>query len=104
MRCNACADGRCPLCVPTDVAGRGIDLPILELVIHAETLPRPTRQTLMPPLGAEGRADARRLGGWWSRAKTRAKRDVLLKFAKITGEWALPPSLTRCAPRIEGPP
>ena len=47
-------DGRARVCVATDVAARGIDLPNLELVIHAEL---PTNfETLLHRSGRTGRA------------------------------------------------
>ncbi|MBS2015684.1 MAG: DbpA RNA binding domain-containing protein, partial [Deltaproteobacteria bacterium] len=47
-------DGRARVCIATDVAARGIDLPGLELVIHAD-LPR-NRDTLLHRSGRTGRA------------------------------------------------
>ncbi|MFL1462296.1 DEAD/DEAH box helicase [Roseococcus sp. DSY-14] len=47
-------DGRARVCVATDVAARGIDLPDLALVIHAE-LPRDS-ETLLHRSGRTGRA------------------------------------------------
>jgi ATP-dependent RNA helicase DeaD len=40
---QAVRDGRARVCVATDVAARGIDLPGLELVIHADLPAMPTR-------------------------------------------------------------
>ena len=47
-------DGRARICVATDVAARGIDLPKLDLVIHAE-LPS-NHETLLHRSGRTGRA------------------------------------------------
>jgi ATP-dependent RNA helicase DeaD len=47
-------DGRARVCVATDVAARGIDIPDLDLVIHAD-LPR-TREVLQHRSGRTGRA------------------------------------------------
>ena len=47
-------DGRSRICVATDVAARGIDLPELDLVIHAD-LPV-NRQMLLHRSGRTGRA------------------------------------------------
>jgi ATP-dependent RNA helicase DeaD len=47
-------DGRARVCVATDVAARGIDLPNLELVIHADLPTNP--ETLLHRSGRTGRA------------------------------------------------
>ena len=47
-------DGRARVCVATDVAARGIDLPNLDLVIHAEVPSNP--ETLLHRSGRTGRA------------------------------------------------
>ena len=87
---QAMRDGRARVCVATDVAARGIDLPNLELVIHAE-LPS-NSETLMHRSGRTGRAGRKGVSALVVTPKTRAKAERLLKFAKITAEWALPPS------------
>ncbi|OAN72737.1 hypothetical protein A8B83_07535 [Rhodobacteraceae bacterium EhC02] len=87
---QAMRDGRARVCVATDVAARGIDLPNLELVIHAD-LPS-NSETLMHRSGRTGRAGRKGVSALVVTPKTRAKADRLLKFAKITAEWALPPS------------
>ena len=51
---QAMRDGRARICVATDVAARGIDLPNLDLVVHAE-LPS-NFETLMHRSGRTGRA------------------------------------------------
>ncbi|MDD3444584.1 MAG: DEAD/DEAH box helicase [Zavarzinia sp.] len=51
---QAVRDGRARVCVATDVAARGIDVPNLDLVIHAE-LPN-NRETLLHRSGRTGRA------------------------------------------------
>lgn len=51
---QAVRDGRARVCVATDVAARGIDVPDLALVIHAE-LPN-NRETLLHRSGRTGRA------------------------------------------------
>ena len=51
---QAMRDGRARVCVATDVAARGIDLPNLELVVHADL---PTNaETLLHRSGRTGRA------------------------------------------------
>jgi diadenosine tetraphosphate (Ap4A) HIT family hydrolase len=47
-------DGRARVCIATDVAARGIDLPNLELVIHADLPTNP--DTLLHRSGRTGRA------------------------------------------------
>ena len=47
-------DGRARVCVATDVAARGIDLPNLDLVIHADMPTNP--DTLLHRSGRTGRA------------------------------------------------
>ena len=51
---QAMRDGRARVCIATDVAARGIDLPNLELVIHAD-LPK-NREILLHRSGRTGRA------------------------------------------------
>ena len=54
---QALRDGRAQVCIATDVAARGIDLPGLELVIHADL---PTNaDTLLHRSGRTGRAGAK---------------------------------------------
>ena len=50
-------DGRARVCVATDVAARGIDLPGLALVIHAD-LPK-NKDILLHRSGRTGRADSK---------------------------------------------
>ncbi|WP_082766079.1 DEAD/DEAH box helicase [Paramesorhizobium deserti] len=51
---QAMRDGRARICVATDVAARGIDLPNLDLVIHADLPSNP--ETLLHRSGRTGRA------------------------------------------------
>ncbi len=51
---QAMRDGRARVCVATDVAARGIDLPNLDLVIHADLPSNP--ETLLHRSGRTGRA------------------------------------------------
>jgi ATP-dependent RNA helicase DeaD len=51
---QAMRDGRARVCVATDVAARGIDLPNLDLVVHAE-LPQ-NHETMLHRSGRTGRA------------------------------------------------
>ena len=51
---QAMREGRARVCIATDVAARGIDLPNLDLVIHAELPSNP--ETLLHRSGRTGRA------------------------------------------------
>ncbi|MEP2921832.1 MAG: DEAD/DEAH box helicase [Sulfitobacter sp.] len=83
-------DGRARVCVATDVAARGIDLPNLELVIHADL---PTNaDTLLHRSGRTGRAGRKGVSALIVPPKMRSKATRLLGWAKLKVEWALPPS------------
>jgi ATP-dependent RNA helicase DeaD len=83
-------DGRARICVATDVAARGIDLPNLDLVIHAD-LPM-NAETLLHRSGRTGRAG--RKGTCVVIAPAHRKRVALsiLRTAKIEAENIAPPS------------
>lgn len=83
-------DGRARVCVATDVAARGIDLPNLELVIHAD-LPS-NSDTLLHRSGRTGRAGRKGVSALIVPAKLRAKANRLIGGAKLKVEWAEPPS------------
>ncbi|MEM9837686.1 MAG: DEAD/DEAH box helicase [Pseudomonadota bacterium] len=87
---QAMRDGRARVCVATDVAARGIDLPGLELVIHAD-LPK-NREGLLHRSGRTGRAG--RKGTSVLIVPPRARRQVERLFgdAKVEAEWMSPPS------------
>ncbi|THH34369.1 DEAD/DEAH box helicase [Aliishimia ponticola] len=87
---QAMRDGRARVCVATDVAARGIDLPGLELVIHAE-LPS-NSEGLLHRSGRTGRAGQKGISALIVPPKITKKAERLLKFAKITAEWMVPPS------------
>ena len=83
-------DGRARVCVATDVAARGIDLPNLELVIHADL---PTNaDTLLHRSGRTGRAGRKGVSALIVPPKMRSKATRLMGWAKLQAEWALPPS------------
>ena len=83
-------DGRARVCVATDVAARGIDLPNLELVIHADL---PTNaDTLLHRSGRTGRAGRKGVSALIVAPKMRSKATRLMGWAKLQAEWALPPS------------
>ncbi|NGP18980.1 DEAD/DEAH box helicase [Devosia aurantiaca] len=83
-------DGRARICVATDVAARGIDLPNLDLVIHAD-LPM-NAETLLHRSGRTGRAG--RKGTCVIIAPTHRKRvaQSILRTAKIEAENIAPPT------------
>ena len=83
-------DGRARVCVATDVAARGIDLPNLDLVVHAEL---PTNsEGLLHRSGRTGRAGRKGISALIVPLKSANKAERLLKFAKITAEWTTPPT------------
>ena len=87
---QAMRDGRARVCVATDVAARGIDLPNLELVIHAEL---PTNaETLLHRSGRTGRAGRKGVSALIAPSKMKRRAENLLKWGKLTATWATPPT------------
>ncbi len=87
---QAMRDGRAKVCVATDVAARGIDLPNLELVIHAEL---PTNaETLLHRSGRTGRAGRKGVSALIAPSKMKRRAENLLKWGKLTATWATPPT------------
>ena len=87
---QAMRDGRARVCVATDVAARGIDLPNLELVVHAE-LPN-NHETLLHRSGRTGRAGRKGVSAMIVPMKLRRKAERLLGSAKLNAEWGDAPS------------
>ncbi|NDC57429.1 MAG: DEAD/DEAH box helicase [Alphaproteobacteria bacterium] len=87
---QAMRDGRARVCVATDVAARGLDLPDLELVIHAD-LPKNT-EGLLHRSGRTGRAGRKGTSVLIVPVKARRRIERLLVEAKVRAEWADPPS------------
>ncbi len=87
---QAMRDGRARVCVATDVAARGIDLPNLELVIHAD-LPS-NSETLLHRSGRTGRAGRKGVSALIVPPKARRKAERLLGGAKVKAEWSSPPN------------
>ena len=83
-------DGRAKVCIATDVAARGLDLPDLELVIHATT-PK-NREALLHRSGRTGRAGRKGVSVLIVPHGARKRTERLLASASITAEWAAPPS------------
>ncbi|NVO25149.1 DEAD/DEAH box helicase [Donghicola mangrovi] len=94
---QAMRDGRARVCVATDVAARGIDLPNLELVVHAE-LPN-NHETLLHRSGRTGRAGRKGVSALIVTPKSRKKAERLLKFAKLTADWGNAPSAEEVSTR-----
>ena len=92
-------DGRAKVCVATDVAARGIDLPNLSLVIHAD-LPTNT-ESLLHRSGRTGRAGRKGVSALIVTPKAAKKTERLLKWAKITAEWTTAPSAADILARDE---
>lgn len=83
-------DGRARVCVATDVAARGIDLPDLGLVIHAD-LPN-DKETLLHRSGRTGRAGRKGICVLLVPYPRRRKAEILLNSARVSAEWMDPPS------------
>ncbi len=88
---QAMRDGRARVCIATDVAARGIDLPGLELVIHADLPTNP--DTLLHRSGRTGRAGNKGISALVVPLSARRRAERLLENARITATWAKPPSV-----------
>ncbi len=88
---QAVRDGRARVLVATDVAARGLDLPDLALVIHAD-LPN-DGETLLHRSGRTGRAGKKGLCTLIVPYSRRRKADTLLAAAKIRALWSAPPTV-----------
>jgi ATP-dependent RNA helicase DeaD len=87
---QAMRDHRAQVCVATDVAARGIDLPDLELVIHAD-IPKNT-EGLLHRSGRTGRAGRKGSSILIVPAKSRRRVERLLQDANVRAQWGAPPS------------
>jgi len=87
---QAMRDGRARVCVATDVAARGIDLPGLELVVHAD-LPT-NRETLLHRSGRTGRAGNKGVSALIVPHNARKKAERLLAAAGVSAGWGPAPS------------
>ncbi|MBV8868248.1 MAG: DEAD/DEAH box helicase, partial [Acetobacteraceae bacterium] len=83
-------DRRAQLCVATDVAARGIDLPDLGLVVHAD-LPH-DRDTLLHRSGRTGRAGRKGTAVLLVPYPRRRLAERLLASAGVQATWTPPPS------------
>ncbi len=82
---QALRDGRARVCVATDVAARGIDLPTLSLVVHVE-IPRDA-ETLQHRSGRTGRAGRKGTAVLIVPYPRRKRVESMLRGAKIRAEW-----------------
>lgn len=87
---QALRDGRARVCVATDVAARGIDLPGLDLVIHAD-FPHDA-EALQHRSGRTGRAGRKGVSVLLVPASRRRKAETLFQAANVMPSWAGPPS------------
>lgn len=87
---QAMRDGRARVCVATDVAARGLDLPNLELVIHAD-LPK-NRESLLHRSGRTGRAGRKGVSVLIVPHSAGKRTERLLQSANVKATWAKPPS------------
>ena len=87
---QAMRDGRARVCIATDVAARGIDLPNLELVIHAD-LPK-NQESLLHRSGRTGRAGRKGVSALIVPFRARNRTERMLRNAKIDATWGNPPS------------
>jgi len=86
---QALRDGQARVCVATDVAARGLDLPDLGLVIHAE-LPV-NRATLLHRSGRTGRAGKKGVSVLLVPNPKRRRAEMLLSSAGVEASWDAAP-------------
>ena len=83
-------DRKARVCVATDVAARGIDLPSVSLVIHVE-LPRDA-EALQHRSGRTGRAGRKGIAVLIVPFRRRRAVEAMLSRARIDAEWIEPPT------------
>ncbi len=83
-------DGRSRVCVATDVAARGLDLPDLDLVIHAD-LPT-NKETMLHRSGRTGRAGRKGTSVLLVPYPKRRRAEQLIAAAGVDAGWSDPPS------------
>jgi len=86
---QALRDGRARVCVATDVAARGIDLPNLDLVIHADIPNDP--EVMQHRSGRTGRAGRKGVSVLLVVPARRRRAELLLKLAGIEAVWGTAP-------------
>ena len=87
---QALRDRRARVCVATDVAARGIDLPSLSLVVHVE-IPRDA-ETLQHRSGRTGRAGNKGTAVLIVPYPRRRRVDAMLRGARIEAQWMQAPT------------
>ena len=87
---QALRDGRARVCVATDVAARGIDLPNLALVIHAD-LPNDAA-VMQHRSGRTGRAGKKGVSVLLVPPSRRRRVEEMLGKARVTANWGQAPS------------
>jgi ATP-dependent RNA helicase DeaD len=86
---QALRDGRARVCVATDVAARGIDLPNLDLVVHAD-LPNDA-EVMQHRSGRTGRAGRKGVSVLLIPPARRRRAELLLNLAGIDAVWGPAP-------------
>jgi ATP-dependent RNA helicase DeaD len=87
---QALRDGRARVCVATDVAARGLDLPDLGIVIHAD--PPSNKAGLLHRSGRTGRAGRKGVSVLMVPPAKRRRTEQVLASANIEAMWSDPPS------------
>src|SRR5665213_1047912 len=87
---QALRDGRARVCVATDVAARGIDLPNLDLVIHSD-LPNDA-EVMQHRSGRTGRAGRKGVSVLLVPPARKRRAELLLNLASIDAVWATAPT------------
>jgi ATP-dependent RNA helicase DeaD len=87
---QALRDGRARVCVATDVAARGLDLPNLGLVVHADLPHDP--EVLQHRSGRTGRAGRKGISVLLIPLSRRRRADMMLSSARISPNWGNVPS------------
>ena len=90
-------DGRSHVCVATDVAARGIDLPNLDLVVHADVPSNP--ETLLHRSGRTGRAGRKGICVLIVPENRRGAAQRVLALAKLTATMRAAPSIAEIEAR-----
>ncbi|HWK64064.1 MAG TPA: DEAD/DEAH box helicase [Rhizobiaceae bacterium] len=93
-------DGRSHVCVATDVAARGIDLPNLDLVIHADVPSNPA--TLLHRSGRTGRAGRKGVCVLIVPENRRGAAQRVLALAKLTATVRAAPGIGEIEARYRG--
>ena len=87
---SALRDGRAGVCVATDVAARGLDLPELDLVVHFDLPNGP--EALLHRSGRTGRAGRKGVCALIVPQRLRRRAEQLLMAARVQAGWVPPPS------------